>query len=108
MEYAAKLIERFPSLIHLELEIYSTDACLPLLEILLDNLPKLMHLKIHFRKNKLLGDGKCLIDHIIERRHQAFPQSIRYQDEVDIQIDKNILNIYLNGCSICANRKYFF
>ncbi len=106
IKYATKLIQRFPSLIHLELEIYSVDKCIPLLDILLDGLPKLIHLKIHFEKNKLLTDETCLIDHVIERRHQAFPHHVYNRDEVYIKIGEKIMDIYLTGCSICANVKF--
>jgi len=106
LEYALQLVEWFPSLVHLELEIYSVDTCVSLLNVLLDGLPKLIHLKIHFYKNKLIGDGTIFIDHIISRRRQAFPLVICNQDEVSVKIDGQILDIYLNGCPICVDRKY--
>jgi hypothetical protein len=106
LNYATKLVERFPSLIHLKLEIYEIDRSTPLLNILLDGLPKLIHLKLHFYRNKLSGDGTCLINYVIERRRQAFPHSLCNEDKVSIKGDKNMMDIYLGGCSICAKRKY--
>jgi len=106
VKYALNLIERFSSLIHLELEIYSVDKCRPLINILLDGLPKLIHLKIHFHKNKLLCDGTCLTNHVIERRRQAFPHHIIKEDEIYVKIDGKILNIYLSGCSICEKKNF--
>jgi hypothetical protein len=105
-KYALQLIERFPSLIHLELEVYSLDKCIPLLDVLLDGLPKLIHLKIHFHKNKSLHDGTCLTNHVIERRRQAFPHYIFKEDEIYVIIDGKILHIYLNGCLICETTKF--
>jgi hypothetical protein len=106
LEYALQLVEWFPSLVHLELEIYSVDTFVSLLNVLLDGLPKLIHLKIHFHKNKLLCDGTCLTNHITERRRQAFPHHIIKDDEIYVKIDGKILNIYLNGCSICEKTNF--
>ncbi len=100
--HASKIIEHFPSLIHLEFEIYFAHLCKLLLDILFDGLPKLIHLKIHFRKNKLLGDWSCLIDYFIERRRQAFPNHPCNKEEVAVNIEEKIINIYFSGCPICA------
>ncbi|CAF3935391.1 unnamed protein product [Rotaria sordida] len=81
VEYASKLVERFPSLVHVELRTtcLGTDALL--VDTLLRGLAKLIHLKIFFTY-KLYIDGTCSVDYVIERRRQAFPFNICNKDEV--------------------------
>ncbi len=101
LKYASKIVERFPSLIHLELEIYSVDRCIPLFNTLLDGLSKLIHLRIHFRQSLFTGELKFLNDYVIQRRRQAFPLNICNENEVSVKIHEQIMDIYLSGCSIC-------
>ncbi|CAF1140672.1 unnamed protein product [Adineta steineri] len=105
LKYAFKLVEHFSSLIHLELEIYSTDLCISLLNILLDGLPKLIHLKIYFRHAQVLPQDADLTDYILQRRRKAFPLNIYNEHEVWIIMFKQLLDIYLNNCLICADEK---
>ncbi len=105
--YATKLVERFPSLIHLKLEIYEIDRNTPLLNILLDGLPKLIHLQIKFYEDRSLSNETSFINSVIERRRQAFPHHIYNYDEISVKMDRRILDIYLSGCSICGNITYF-
>jgi hypothetical protein len=48
LKYASKLIQRFPSLIDIQLQVLSFDTCVHLVDILLDGLVNLLHLKIYF------------------------------------------------------------
>ncbi len=100
--HASKIIDRFPSVIHLELEIYSVHLRKSFLNIILDGLPKLIHLKIHFRKNKLSGNWSWLIDYFIARRRQAFPHHPYNKEEVSVNIEGKIIDMYFSGCPICA------
>jgi hypothetical protein len=102
LQYAPKIVEHFPSLIHLELEIYSVGRCKPLLNILLDGLSKLIHLKIHFYKSMIIGEWEFLNDYVIERRRQAFPLNICNENEVFVIIHERIMDIYLSSCPVCA------
>ena len=100
--YASKLIERFPSIIHLELEVYSTDKCKPLLDHFLDGLPKLIHLRIYLRQDELDDYEICSTHYVYQRRRQAFPHHSGKEYEVCTKIEGKIIDIYLSGCSICT------
>jgi hypothetical protein len=78
--------------------------CKSLLDILLDGLPKLIHLKIHFQKNKLSDDWSCLIDDFIGRRRQAFPHHPCNIEEVSVSIEGKIVDMYFSGCPICKHQ----
>ncbi len=105
-EYASKLVERFPSLVHVELRIIYLDAYALLIDTLLGGLAKLVHLKIFFTY-RLFIDNTCSVSYVIEKRRQAFPLNICNEDEVLVKIDERLLEIYLNGCSICVNLPYY-
>ncbi|CAF2969993.1 unnamed protein product [Rotaria sp. Silwood2] len=104
-EYASKLVERFSSLVHVELRIICLGTDALLVDTLLGGLAKLIHLKIFFTY-RLYIDEPCSVDYVIERRRQAFPFNICNKDEILIKIDEQLLEIYLNGCSICINIPY--
>ncbi|CAF0913784.1 unnamed protein product [Rotaria sordida] len=104
-EYASKLVERFPSLVHVELRIICLGTDALLVDTLLRGLAKLIHLKIFFTY-RLYIDETCSVDYVIERRRQAFPFNIWNKDEVLVNIDEQLLEIYLSGCSICVNIPY--
>ena len=102
IKYALKLVELFPSLVHIELRVFSLDTCLSIVDILLGNLANLIHLKIYFNKDTLVDDP-CPIDYVVEKRRQAFPFHIYNKDDIFVKVDGQSLEIYLNSCSICAN-----
>jgi len=106
LKNAFKLVERCPSLIHIELRVFSLDACLAIVDILLSDLANLIHLKIYFNKHTLL-DNPCPIDYIIEKRHRTFPFHICNKDEIFIEVNGEFLEIYPSGCLICANKIYY-
>ncbi|CAF4094436.1 unnamed protein product [Rotaria sordida] len=81
VEYASKLVERFPSLVHVELRTICLGTDALLVDTLLRGLAKLIHLKIFFTY-KLYIDETCSVDYVIERRCQAFPFNIWNKDEV--------------------------
>jgi hypothetical protein len=43
-----------------------------------------------------------IIDDFIGRRRQAFPHYPYNKEEVSVNIDGNILDMYFSGCPICA------
>ncbi|CAF1530681.1 unnamed protein product [Rotaria sordida] len=54
LKYASKLIQYCPSLINIELQVFLFDACVHLVDILLDGLIILLHLKIYFTNDTIL------------------------------------------------------
>lgn len=105
LDYASKLIEHFPSLIHLEFDVDSAAQCKSLLGIVLNSLPKLNHITIHFLTNSLLGDETYLIDYVFQIRCQAYPHHLHERKEICVKITEKLLDIYLNGCVICARSR---
>jgi hypothetical protein len=104
-EYASKLVERFPSLVHVELQVNCLGTDTLLIDTLLGGLAKLIHLKIFFIY-KLFINNTCSFSYVIEKRRQTFPFNICNENEVLVQIDEQLLEIYLSGCSICVNQVY--
>ncbi|CAF4926457.1 unnamed protein product [Rotaria sp. Silwood1] len=94
LQYAPDLIQRFPSLIDIELPVFSFNTCIQLADILLDGLANLHHLKIHFI-NKTTLDNSYSRDDVIETCRQAFPFNIINEDRVIVKINKQSLEIYL-------------
>ena len=94
LKYASKLIQRFPSLIDIELQVFSFDTCLHVVDILLDGLVNLLHLKIYFVTDTML-DNPYPRDYIIEKRRQAFPLNILNEDGVVVKMDEQSLEVYL-------------
>ncbi|CAF3967219.1 unnamed protein product [Rotaria magnacalcarata] len=107
LKYASKLVQRFPSIIHLELEVFSIGLLKSFLNILLDGLPRLAHLKIHFYQNNLIAKGRHSINDILERWCHLRSSIAETHDTFTIRITGQLMNIYLSGCAICANTKDF-
>lgn len=105
LKYALKLIENFPSLIHIELRVISLVICASIFDILLNGLVNLLHLKIFYDEYSLLDDLSPIGD-AVEKRRQAFSLNINNKDEVSLNFNKQFLEIYLRCCSICANKTY--
>jgi len=105
LKYAFKLIENFPSLIHIELRVSSLVICTSIFDILLNGLVNLLHLKIFYDEYSLLDDLSPIGD-AVEKRLQAFSLNINNKDEVFLNFNKQFLEIYLRSCSICANKTY--
>ncbi len=83
---ASKLVERFPSLTHLELEVFSFDVLLSAIDILLGHLKDLSYLKIYFGRLSIFN-LTCSPNHIIEKRREAFGFNIT--DEYKVTVSKN-------------------
>lgn len=99
-KYASKLVEHCPSLIHLELDVYSIDVLKSFLIILLKGLSQLVHLRIHFYKNELLTNKTGLTENILGLCRKARSST---PDNTTIRVNTKTMNIYFNGCSICMN-----
>ncbi|CAF5098493.1 unnamed protein product, partial [Rotaria sp. Silwood1] len=94
LKYASKLIQHFPSLTNIELQVYSFDACVRLADILLDGLVNLLHLKIDFVEGRPFANPN-LRDYVIEKRYQAFPFDNFNEDRVVVILQEQSLEIYL-------------
>jgi len=94
LKYTSKLIQQFPSLIDIQLQVLSFDTCVHLVDILLDGLVNLLHLKIYFIEDTIL-DNRYLHNYVIEKRRQAFPFNEFNEHKVVVKINKDSLEIYL-------------
>jgi hypothetical protein len=103
--YALQLAKPFSSLIHIEVECLLLDMCRPFLNALLCNSPKLCHVKINFSINITFND-LLLTCYVIENRRQAFPFKICNGQDIFVKINNKTLDIYLDGCTICAKKLY--
>ncbi|CAF3684940.1 unnamed protein product [Rotaria sordida] len=84
--FLLKLVERFPSLTDIELQVYSFDDCIYAIDILLSHLKNLSYLKIYYIKDSVV-DHPFPCNYIIDKRRQAF--SFKIIDENKINIIKN-------------------
>ncbi|CAF1456602.1 unnamed protein product [Rotaria sordida] len=94
LKYASKLIQCCPSLINIELQVFLFDTCVHLVDILLDGLINLLHLKIYFTNDTIL-DKSYSRNYVIEKRRQAFPCNIFNENRVVVKINEQSLEIYL-------------
>lgn len=93
--FAEKLVERFPSLLHIELEIISLDSCASIIDIFLSHLKNLSYIKIDYFENALLDYPFSRVN-IIEKRRQAFPMNIINEQMINVKNDEQIIQIWLN------------
>jgi hypothetical protein len=93
LKHALKFVQRFPSLTHLVIEVYSVDSCIPIVDILLGGLPKLHLLIVQFYHDSLLDDP-CPREYIIEKRRQSFGLNKNDEYKVNVQIEDHKLLIW--------------
>lgn len=98
-----KLIERFPSLVHLEFQLTFGKELPPLLDTCLSGLPDLVHIRVHFNRIPLVQCEEYYINYIAKKRRKAFPWIACNTEDISVQIVTKIVNIYLKGCSMCTN-----
>ncbi len=92
---APKLVQRFPSLSHIELQVFSFDHCVSIINIFLTHLKNLSYLKIDYNQDTLLDDPfSC--DYIIEKRHQIFPNNIIDEQRVNVKNNGEAIEIWLS------------
>ncbi|CAF1484523.1 unnamed protein product [Rotaria sordida] len=94
LKYASKLIQCCPSLINIEFQVFLFDTCVHFVDILLDGLIYLLHLKIYFTNDTIL-DKSYSRNYVIEKRRQAFPCNIFNENRVVVKINEQSLEIYL-------------
>ncbi|CAF3431311.1 unnamed protein product [Rotaria sp. Silwood2] len=92
---ASKLVQRFPSLIHIELQVYSFDNCISIIEVFLSSLKNLSYLKINYNQDILLDDPfSC--DYIIKKRRQIFPNNIFHEEMINVKNNGETIEIWLS------------
>ncbi|CAF4267390.1 unnamed protein product, partial [Rotaria sordida] len=71
LNFVSKLVQRFPSLTHIELQVFSFDDCVSTIDILLSHLKNLSYLKIYYSQVSLL-DHSFSRNYIIDKRRETF------------------------------------
>ena len=92
VECALKFVERFSSLTIVEMEAYSIDLSIPIVDIFLDGLAKLCLIIIQSQHNFLLDDPLSR-QYIIDKRRQSFGLSKDNENKVVVKIEEQILYI---------------
>ena len=93
LKYASKLVQRFPSLTYVEIDIYSMDSCISIVDILIDGLPKLRRLVVQFFHDSLLDDPISK-DYIIEKRRQSF--GLNRNDEYKVVVTEKAYQLFIS------------
>ncbi len=94
LKYGSKIVERFSSLRQIQINCYSLDSSLPIVDIFLCGLPKLRHAIIEFCHDTLL-DNPISRDHVIENRRQSFGWNRNDEDKVIVRAEARVLYIWI-------------
>ncbi|CAF3077325.1 unnamed protein product [Rotaria sp. Silwood2] len=89
-KFALKVVQRFPSLTHMELEVVTFDHCVSVIEVFLCHMEHLSYLKISYSQSTLL-DNPFSRHYVIEKRRQIFPNNF---------LDERITYVKNNGEAI--------
>jgi len=54
--FASKLVQRFPSLSHIELQMFSFDNCISVIDIFLTQLERLSYVNIYYNQDTLVDN----------------------------------------------------
>ncbi|CAF4020018.1 unnamed protein product [Rotaria sp. Silwood1] len=92
---ASKIVERFPSLTHIELPVFSFDYCVSVIDIFLCHLKDLSYMKINYNQTTLLDDPFSY-DYLIAKRRQIFPNKIIDENKVAFNNTGETVEIWLS------------
>jgi len=92
--FASKLVQRFPSLLAIDLQVLSFDNCVDIINIFLTYFENLSYVKIHYSQETLLDDPfSC--NYIIEKRRQSFPANVIDEKQVIVKNNGEAIEIWL-------------
>ena len=92
---SSKIVERFPSLNHVELHMLSFDHCVSVTDVFISHLKQLSYIKIHYFQDTLLDDPFS-IDYILRKRSKLFPDVHLNAEMVKVKNDGEIIQIWLS------------
>ncbi|CAF2174211.1 unnamed protein product, partial [Rotaria magnacalcarata] len=92
---ALKLVQRFPSLCYIELQVYSFDDCGFITDLFLVRLEQLSYLKICFDQDTLFDDPFSR-EYIITKRRQTFPVNTIDEQTVNVKNNGEHIEIWLS------------
>lgn len=91
----SKIVERFPSLHHIELQMFSFDHCIPVIDMFISHLKELSYIKIHYFQDTLLDDPFS-IDYILTKRSEIFPDVQLNAETIKVKNDGEVIQIWLS------------
>ncbi|CAF2406387.1 unnamed protein product [Rotaria sp. Silwood2] len=92
--FASKFVQRFPSLVNIELHVFSFDNCVSIMNTFLTCLENLFYVKINYSQDTLFDDPfSC--DYIIEKRRHSFPGNIIDEEKVIVKNNEDVIEIWL-------------
>jgi hypothetical protein len=92
---ASKIVERFPSLNHIELPLFSFDYCVSIIDVFLYHLKDLSYIKMNYYQDTLLDDP-FLCDYLIRKRRQTFPDNNIDENKVVVNNTGETIEIWLS------------
>jgi hypothetical protein len=92
---SSKIVERFPSLNHVELHMFSFDHCVPVIDVFISHLKQLSYIKIHYFQDTLLDDPFS-IDYILTKRSEIFPDVHLNTEIIKVKNDGEVIQIWLS------------
>ncbi|CAF4953276.1 unnamed protein product [Rotaria sp. Silwood1] len=93
--FASKFVQRFPSLCHIELQVFSFDICSFIIDIFLTELKQISYMEINYNDDTFFDDPfSC--EYIITKRHQAFPLDIINEQMVNVKNNDEVIQIWLS------------
>ena len=95
LKYATKFVQRFPSLGDIEIDVYSIDSCVPIVDVFLGGLAKLRRLIVQFSHGSLLDDP-IRRDYVIEKRRRSVGLDKNDEYKVIVIIEHHKLLISLS------------
>ncbi len=90
-----KIVERFPSLNHVELQMFSFDHCVPVIDVFISHLKQLSYIKIHYFRDTLLDDPFS-IGYILKKRSEIFPDVHLNAEVIKVKNDGEVIQIWLS------------
>ncbi|CAF1403818.1 unnamed protein product [Adineta steineri] len=94
LKHGSKIVDSFPSLSHVEIEVYSLDSGIPIVDIFLCGLKMLRHIIVTF-SHKGLADDTITQEHIIEKWRQSFGLNRNDEYKVVVKIEDHTLYIWI-------------
>ncbi|CAF0803678.1 unnamed protein product [Adineta steineri] len=92
--FGSKLVQRFPSLTHIEVQLESFDDCIHVIDILLSHLKNLSYLKIHY-VDISSTDHHFSRNYIIDKRRQTFGFNIINEHKIIVRKNGQSIEIRL-------------
>ncbi|CAF3779244.1 unnamed protein product [Rotaria sordida] len=92
--FVSKFVQRFPSLCHIELQVFSFDNCSFIIDIFLTELKQISYLKINYDDTYFDDPFSC--EYIIIKRRQAFPLDIINEQMVNVKNNGEVIEIWLS------------